>query len=271
MHSQCTCLFSHPFPQLLHITCKQTMTKTDSKATGTKSTKKPTFAKQPSKKKTTNKTDALATYSFRHASDISISVSQQQISIKCKVFGIPRPQYHCFARSNKNSSASRKVNVYNTSNYERDSFKNAVQVALTSAGKTPPFQWFGTDSTDCNNPMDLKVWFYFPRPKSHYSLDTSTKKLTLSPLAPVYVTKTPDIDNCLKLVMDAMQGVLFPDDKCICSLASYKLWHPTAMVWEENQEKLGCILFKLTQYKLGTTEKGCKCSICSMAMKKQEK
>lgn len=198
----------------------QTITKTAPPKNTKRAAKHANNAKQP--KKCINKTAALATYSFHGRSDISISSTNHQISMKCKVFGMPRPQYRCFVKAN-NSASTRKINVYNTSNHERDSFKNAITAALASAGCTNPFEWFGKGSTVPASPMELKVWFYFPRPKTHYSYHTAFKKLILKSNAPVYVTKAPDIDNCLKLVMDAMQGVLYHEDKCVCSVEANKL------------------------------------------------
>jgi len=62
-------------------------------------------------------------------------------------------------------------------------------------------------------PMALKIYFYFRRPKSRKSLNEK------------YHTQTPDLDNCIKLYVDAMESVcLLHNDKQICSLVSGKFY-----------------------------------------------
>lgn len=62
-------------------------------------------------------------------------------------------------------------------------------------------------------PLQLRVKCYFQRPKNHYR----TGKLAgvLKEDAPVFHVKTPDADNLLKFVCDALNGVFFRDDSLI--------------------------------------------------------
>lgn len=57
-----------------------------------------------------------------------------------------------------------------------------------------------------------RVLFVFPRPKNHYR--TGKYAGQLKDWAPTFVTKRPDLtDNLMKGLFDAMNGVVFLDDK----------------------------------------------------------
>ena len=48
---------------------------------------------------------------------------------------------------------------------------------------------------------------FFKRPKSHFKKDG-----TLKASAPLEVLKRPDVDNCLKFVLDSLQPAIMIDD-----------------------------------------------------------
>jgi len=50
----------------------------------------------------------------------------------------------------------------------------------------------------------MSVEYYFDRPKGHYGTGKNSGKLKES--APKVHIKMPDIDNCLKFTMDALQS-----------------------------------------------------------------
>ena len=50
------------------------------------------------------------------------------------------------------------------------------------------------------------------------------KKGTLRTDAPKYVTKTPDVDNCIKFVLDALQPKVVADDKSVTKVVAEKKW-----------------------------------------------
>ena len=54
-----------------------------------------------------------------------------------------------------------------------------------------------------NGASSLSVEYHFDRPKSHYGTGKNSGKL--KPSAPMVHIKMPDIDNCLKFTMDALQ------------------------------------------------------------------
>lgn len=54
-------------------------------------------------------------------------------------------------------------------------------------------------------------------------------------------TKKPDVDNILKAIMDALNGVWYLDDKQVCEVNIYKSYKETdglnVMAWEMKDEK----------------------------------
>ena len=65
---------------------------------------------------------------------------------------------------------------------------------------------------DCAVRVDIH--FYFPRPKSHFG--TGRNAGILKPSSPLFHTSKPDRDNLDKLVLDALTGVFWVDDKVVC-------------------------------------------------------
>ena len=61
--------------------------------------------------------------------------------------------------------------------------------------------------TIASGAVKVRVWFYFQRPKSHY-----TSKGLLRKGAPREHTKKPDTDKLVRLVLDALTGVAYHDD-----------------------------------------------------------
>ena len=67
-------------------------------------------------------------------------------------------------------------------------------------------------------PLQLFLVFYFARPKSHYKKN----KHDLTKRAPPFHVARPDVDNCSKFVMDALNGTYYRDDSQICELHAKK-------------------------------------------------
>lgn len=64
-------------------------------------------------------------------------------------------------------------------------------------------------------PLYARIEFYFPIPSSKIKkINNNDKKIT-----------KPDIDNLIKSTLDGLQGIIFEDDKQICSLYSSKMYH----------------------------------------------
>ena len=73
-------------------------------------------------------------------------------------------------------------------------------------------------STLVDDPLVVFMEFYFRRPKCHF------KKGELKKDAPEFVTKTPDVDNCVKFVLDAMQPRVIANDKTVTKIVAEKKW-----------------------------------------------
>ena len=113
----------------------------------------------------------------------------------------------------------------------------------------------------------VSIKFFFPRPKKHFLLNEHTGNFHLSSLAPTFVTKTPDIDNCVKLVLDALQGIICSNDSEVCEVNATKLFDHTHTVWNDNKTAVGRTLIKIAQLDEGTTAKDCTCLSCKQKRK----
>ena len=65
----------------------------------------------------------------------------------------------------------------------------------------------------------VRVRLFFKRPKSHFAKDG-----TLKASAPLYILKRPDVDNCLKFVLDSLQPAIMIDDKLVVEANVSKFW-----------------------------------------------
>ena len=73
------------------------------------------------------------------------------------------------------------------------------------------------------DPVALEVTFYFPRPRSHYRSGARFRELR--PTIPTRHAKKPDIDNCIKAVMDALTVVgVWRDDAQVDRLWTRREW-----------------------------------------------
>ena len=73
-------------------------------------------------------------------------------------------------------------------------------------------------------PITLTIWFYLPRPIT----DFVGGKRTPGNLKPAAATDRaapllPDIDNLIKFVLDALNGLVYEDDRQIVKITAYKL------------------------------------------------
>jgi Holliday junction resolvase RusA-like endonuclease len=92
-------------------------------------------------------------------------------------------------------------------------------------------------------PLELKVYFAMPRPKSHFGTGRNAGILKAS--APKAHTQTPDLDNLLKFVMDCLNHCdVWLDDKQVVYIDTKKAWSPgdyggtsinIRKVWEDGE------------------------------------
>lgn len=121
------------------------------------------------------------------------------------IYGKPKPQPRprAFARGGR-------AGVYNPNN--ADEWKAQVSAGLVKYA-----------NMDIKKPFNLNLDFYMPRPKSHYGTGRNAGKLKES--APSYHTRTPDIDNLVKAVMDAITVLnVWSDDSQVVSIDACKSW-----------------------------------------------
>jgi Holliday junction resolvase RusA-like endonuclease len=74
-----------------------------------------------------------------------------------------------------------------------------------------------------DGPLKVTFEFFFTRPKSHYN------KHGVKPNAPTWHTTTPDTDNTMKFVMDALTGIYWRDDSQVCLVSAMKRYSETPM------------------------------------------
>lgn len=70
--------------------------------------------------------------------------------------------------------------------------------------------------------LDIDVKLFFQIPKS-----ASKKKQELMELGGIRPTKRPDIDNCLKIITDALNGIAYKDDSQIVQATVSKYYSNT--------------------------------------------
>lgn len=70
--------------------------------------------------------------------------------------------------------------------------------------------------------LDIDVKLFFQIPKS-----ASKKKQELMELGKIRPTKRPDIDNCLKIITDALNGIAYKDDSQIVQATVSKYYSNT--------------------------------------------
>jgi len=76
-----------------------------------------------------------------------------------------------------------------------------------------------------DHPLSIRMEFYMARPQSHFT-DPSCR-IQLKATAPHAHICVPDTDNLVKLVQDALNGVLYHDDKQLVTIVGEKLYDNT--------------------------------------------
>lgn len=79
--------------------------------------------------------------------------------------------------------------------------------------------------------VKVKIIAYFDIPKS-----TSKKKEAEMLEGVVSPTKKPDIDNIIKIILDAMNKFAFKDDTQVCELSIKKVYDKTPKIYVEIEE-----------------------------------
>lgn len=66
----------------------------------------------------------------------------------------------------------------------------------------------------------IDVAFTFPRPKNHFGQGRNLR--VLKPFAPRHKLTAPDLDKCLRSLLDALTGVAFDDDAQVTQITATK-------------------------------------------------
>lgn len=81
--------------------------------------------------------------------------------------------------------------------------------------------WVEAGRPRIEGPVKIHIWLAVARPKGHYLRDGSLS--TAGKRAP-HPTKKPDVDNVLKLVMDALNGKAYHDDAQVVHALVWRRW-----------------------------------------------
>lgn len=101
---------------------------------------------------------------------------------------------------------------------EARAYENAIAVAYKiAAGGRKPLE----------EPVGVRIAAGYPIPESD-----SRKRQGEKSAGRIWPTKKPDIDNVVKAVLDALNGLAWGDDKQVCFISAYKQYaqHPGLIV-----------------------------------------
>jgi len=94
------------------------------------------------------------------------------------------------------------------------------------------YAWLAQAESDMTQAktIGLRATFAFPRPKSHYL------RGQLRDAAPQWHRSRPDVDNLLKLVLDALNGIAYGDDAQVVAITGQKRYcavneTPHSLIW----------------------------------------
>lgn len=123
------------------------------------------------------------------------------------VIGLPRPQPRPRAFVRKGKDGTFRAATYEAGTAE--AWKSDIASAFKDLA-----------GARISHPIDLRIRFYMPRPKSHFKKDGS-----FSSEAFCAHLKTPDLDNLEKAVMDALTHIgVWVDDSYVVEKHTYKDW-----------------------------------------------
>ncbi|GAX18380.1 hypothetical protein FisN_15Lh327 [Fistulifera solaris] len=117
---------------------------------------------------------------------------------------------------------TRRGFVYNPSSIAQTVFRQVLETQLVSLPETPLFQ--------DNIPLHMSCHFYMKRSLSDFVAQTRGRPLKTA-AATVLSTRTPDVDNLAKFVLDSLNGLLYADDQQIVSLSVQKLRDNEGECW----------------------------------------
>lgn len=80
-------------------------------------------------------------------------------------------------------------------------------------------------------PLEVRMWLSFPRPKAHFG--TGRNASQLRPSAPKFHAQTPDVDKCVRAMLDGMAGVVYRNDSQVAAVSARRMWGERAQAQVE--------------------------------------
>ena len=106
--------------------------------------------------------------------------------------------------------------------FQRGDFKGTYDPSKGDKGDFLAKAMEHRPGTPLDEPLHVKLSFYFQRPKAHYRTGKFSGELKES--APTWHTGTPDADNLTKFVCDSFNKIFWRDDSIICQLVVIKMY-----------------------------------------------
>ena len=121
-----------------------------------------------------------------------------------------------------------------------------------------------------DHPVFASVKFFFPHPNKHFFQNPHTKQLHLHAHAPTYITKPPDIDYGIKLILDSLQKIICKNDSQVANLQATKMYDHSHTIWDETKSKTECTLIKVVVLNEHVVNETCDCESYKHKKKKQK-
>lgn len=145
--------------------------------------------------------------------------------------------------------------MFSPSKANQNSFHDAFKEALKHA----PDNLFRRNG----NPVAITMKFFFPRPKAHFSVQPNGEPWPIKSNAPKFYPHAPDLDNCVKLVLDALQGTAYQNDSCVIHIATTKMYDHTQVQYVGGTNYVGTTLIKVVEMDPDSLTPDCGCLLCN--------
>jgi Holliday junction resolvase RusA-like endonuclease len=136
------------------------------------------------------------------ANYVSLALSETEYDVSFEVLGEPQPL-------GRHRMAGK--HMYNPSSKLQKEFLKSCKSLLPQSPLT--------------GPLEASIMFYFKRPQNHFRSRKFTHEKKAG--APKWHFQRKDLDNCVKFVLDALNGVAYEDDSQIASINCSKLYSDT--------------------------------------------
>lgn len=143
-----------------------------------------------------------------------------QEAFECIIYGKPVAQKRPGVRIRYNRLGLPYPQVYNQNETDKNFFQHVLRPIVQQFHMPPLFF--------AQQPLHIEIYFFMPRPNNHFHTRNRCVIRMESELKPDFRFRahiqTPDTDNMVKFLLDAMNEILYVDDKQIVSIFAYKLY-----------------------------------------------